>query len=44
MSLWQFNAATGGVVKANTPEDERGLSTAEVKALSAIIDAPPVWQ
>lgn len=33
MSMWQFMAAIDGYVKANTPEDNQGLSTAEKEEL-----------
>jgi hypothetical protein len=44
MSVWEFNAATGGVVKANSTDDEKGLTPTEAKSLASFIDAPPVWQ
>jgi hypothetical protein len=44
MSVWEFNAATGGVMKANTPEDQQGLNTEQIAALaSALKDAPATW-
>lgn len=43
MSLWEFRAAVGGFVKANTSEAEAGLSTNEAAQLAAFIDEPPVW-
>jgi hypothetical protein len=43
MSLWQFNAATGGYAKANRSEDEQGISTDEAAALAAWIDERPSW-
>lgn len=43
MSLWEFTAAVGGFAKANTPPDERGLSSSEAAQLAALLDEPPVW-
>ena len=42
MSLWQFNAAAGGYIKANTPDDG-AISAQEAEALADWIDEPPVW-
>jgi hypothetical protein len=41
MSVWQFNAATGGVVKSRTPEDEQGLSSESAASMSALLDQVP---
>lgn len=43
MSLWEFRAAVGGYVKANSSEDEGAITTAEAKALADLIDAPALW-
>lgn len=43
MSLWQYAAATGGFAKANTPEEQQGISTAEAQALMASLDRAPSW-
>jgi len=42
MSIWEFNAAFGGYVKANS-SDEGAITTEEAKALAELIDQPPVW-
>lgn len=38
MSLWEFNAAIGGIVKARGGEDGEGLSLEEAKELAELID------
>lgn len=43
MSLWQFHAAVGGYVKANSSEEDKGITTDQAAALAAWIDEPPVW-
>lgn len=43
MSLWEWAAMTGGVAKANTPENERLVSTSEAAEVAAWLDAAPVW-
>lgn len=43
MSVWEFNAAVGGYVKANSSDEDKGLTSSELKSLSEFIDAPPVW-
>jgi hypothetical protein len=42
MSLWEFNAATGGFAKANGAGEET-LNTDQAQALAAWIDEPPIW-
>jgi hypothetical protein len=42
MSLWEFAAAVGGYVKANS-SDEGSITSAEADALAELIDRPPVW-
>jgi len=42
MSLWEFSAAVGGYIKANSPEDG-AITPEEAKALGASIDEAPVW-
>lgn len=41
MSFWQFRAATGGWMKANSTGG--GLSTEEATELADWLDQPPVW-
>lgn len=41
MSLWEFNAAVGGVMKSRSAEDEEGLSLEEAKELAEMIDGQP---
>jgi hypothetical protein len=42
MSLWEFHAVCGGVMKANSSEDT--LSTEQTAALAqALKEAPAVW-
>jgi hypothetical protein len=43
MSLWEFNAATGGYAKANRSEEEPALSGDEVSRLADWVDEPAVW-
>ncbi len=43
MSLWEFNAAIGGFLKANSTEDAAPLSTSEAAGIAAALDAPPIW-
>jgi hypothetical protein len=44
MSVWEWRAAIGGFVKANSSEDEaQVLTPSEVQNLASFIDEPPVW-
>jgi hypothetical protein len=43
MSIWEFGAAFGGYVKANSTEEKGAITSEEAKALAAFIDEPPVW-
>jgi hypothetical protein len=42
MSLWEFSAAVGGYVKANS-SDEGAITTEQAAALADLIDRPPMW-
>lgn len=37
MSMWQFMAAAEGYAKANSPDDDKSLSTSEQDALWAMV-------
>lgn len=41
MSLWEFSAASGGFMKANSSDET--LSSEQAEALAAWIDEPPIW-
>jgi hypothetical protein len=41
MSLWQFEAVVGGVVKSRTPEDEQGLTSETAASVAALLDQAP---
>lgn len=41
MSLWEFAAAVGGYIVANSTEDR--LTSEQAERLAAWIDQPPVW-
>jgi hypothetical protein len=38
MSLWEFNAAIGGIVKSRGGEEGDGLSLEEAKELAEMLD------
>lgn len=42
-SLWQFAAAVGGFVKANS-SGEDSLNAEEAAGLAEWLDAPPSWE
>jgi hypothetical protein len=43
MSLWEFRAAVGGYIKANSVPDAGAISSDEAAAIAAALDARPVW-
>ena len=43
MSLWEFAAAFGGYIKANSPPDEQGLTSEQAASLAASLEEPAVW-
>lgn len=43
MSLWQFQAAVGGYVKANRVDEAGSINSEEAARLAAWLDAPPSW-
>lgn len=43
MSVWEFQAAVGGYVKANSPEDETAITGSEAQELAKLVDEPPLW-